>query len=65
MYTSTIRAVDDEHAAALALDQVRGEPRLALAAVAAPVLRVEEIEMLDGAASTMMAPGIVFYPARP
>jgi len=63
--TRYVDAADEAHASEIALGQVRGEPRLAVAALTAPVLRIDEVERIDGAASTTVAPGIVFYPARP
>jgi hypothetical protein len=62
--TRYVDAADEVRAAKLALEQVRGEPRLAVAALTAPELRIDEVERVDGAASTTVAPGIVFYPAR-
>jgi hypothetical protein len=59
--TRYVDATDEAGAAALALEQVRGEPRLALTAVRAPMLRVDEIELVDGLTPAGVAPGIVFY----
>jgi hypothetical protein len=61
--TRFVDAESVEQAGARALEALRGEPRLALAALRAPTLAVEEVEPVDAPASTWPQPGIVFYPA--
>ena len=61
--TRIVDAESAEQAGARAVDTLRGEPRLVLAAVRVPTLAVEEVEAVDGPASTWPEPGIVFYPA--
>lgn len=61
--TRFVDAESREAAEEPALREVRGEPRLAVAAIRAPTLAVEEIEAVDSELSRSPAPGIVFYPA--
>lgn len=61
--TRFVEAEGPEAAGAQALKILRGEPRLAIAALHAPQLTVEEVEAIEARASTLPQPGIVFYPA--
>ena len=62
--TRVVDAENPEQAAELAIESVRGEPRLVLAAMRAPTLTVEEVKPFEGPASAWQETGIVFYPAR-
>lgn len=62
--TRVVDAESAEQAAERAVESVRGEPRLALAAMRAPTLTVEEVRPFEGPASAWQETGIVFYPAR-
>jgi len=61
--TRLVEAESDAAAGDRALSELRGDPRLALAAIRAPALAVEEVEVVDGPPATWPEPGIVFYPA--
>ena len=60
--TRIVAAASPEEARARALESVRGEPRLALAAIQAPTLAVDEIEAVENSGAPTPTPGIVFYP---
>jgi hypothetical protein len=60
--TRFVTAASREAAAELAVRELRVEPRLALSAVRAPRLRVEEVEAVDAENATAPPPGIVFFP---
>ena len=59
-----VDAENPEQAAERAIESVRGEPRLALAAMRAPTLTVEEVQPFEGPASAWQETGIVFYPGH-
>src|SRR5688572_14608083 len=61
--TRFVDADSAEQAGARALDTLRGEPRLVVAALRAPALAVEEVDPVEGPAATWPEPGIVFYRA--
>ena len=48
-----------------ALRALRGEPRLALPALEAPQLTVEEVDLVPGPAASYPVTGIVFYEGEP
>ena len=60
--TRFVTAASREAAEALAVRELRGEPRLAFAGVRAPRLVVEEVEAVDAENATAPTPGIVFFP---
>ena len=62
--THYVDAETVEDATARALQAVRGEPRLALTAIRAPSLTIEEVESVEGPANAWSQLGIVFYEAR-
>ena len=62
--TRVLDAEDPEQAAERAIESVRGEPRLVLAAMRAPTLTVEDVQPFEGPASAWQETGIVFYPVR-
>jgi len=59
--TRFVDADGPEAAGVRALETLRGEPRLALAALRAPSLTVEEVDAVEARASTLPQPGIVFF----
>src|SRR5688500_1438339 len=61
--TCFVAANDAEEAQERALESVRGEPRLALAALRAPTLAAEEVTAVEGSVATWTRQGIIFYPA--
>jgi hypothetical protein len=60
--TRFVEAEGPEAAGVGALEELRGEPRLAAAALRAPSLAIEEVEVVEARASTLPQPGIVFFP---
>jgi hypothetical protein len=62
--TRVVDADDANHAAERAIESVRGEPRLALAAMRAPTLTVDEVQPFQGPAAGWQEIGIIFYPVR-
>ena len=59
--TRFVVAENEENAAAGALESVRGEPRLALAAIRAPTLAVEAIEAIEDSSVPPHHQGLTFY----
>ena len=62
--TRFVEAEGPEAAGAGALNALRGEPGLAIAALRAPLLTIEEVEAVEARASTLPQPGIVFFQPR-
>ena len=60
--TRFVEAESVEAAGTRALTELRGESKLALAAILAPTLSIDEIEAVPDRSSTLPQPGIVFYP---
>ena len=60
--TRLVIAPSCEAAGEIALSQIRGEPRLPLAALRAPTLAVEDVAPADADTATGPQPGIVFFP---
>ncbi len=63
--TRFVTAPSREAAGEIALRELRGEPRLTLAALRAPTLAVEEVAPADADSATWPQPGIVFFPGAP
>lgn len=60
--TRFVEADTPEHACALVLQQLQGEPRIALVAIEPPALEIDEVTARDGPISGAREPGLVFYP---
>jgi hypothetical protein len=60
--TRVVTAASREAAEQVALRELQGEPRLAIAALRAPALVVEEVEPVDADSAAAPPPGIVFFP---
>lgn len=61
--TRFVDAESVEAAGDRVLTELQGEPRLLMAALRFPRLTVEEVEAVEGPASTWPTPGLVYYPA--
>ena len=62
--TRFVAAQSRQAAEEAALRELRGEPRLKLAARRAATLVVEEVTLLDAESMPSLQPGIVFFPQR-
>src|SRR4051812_20435736 len=62
--TRFVEADDPQSAGECALRELRGEARLAVAALRPPTLIVEEVEAVEAVSRPVQEPGIVFYPAE-